>query len=326
MPSSIFSSDPSGGPPQDRRLFAGILALVCVLAAGLEVATRFVVLDASRLQRRIESALAEAKTIRPSPAAPSVLVVGNSLLLEAVNPDSMRALVGQTMDVRLLPIEQTTYFDWLYGVAHLLEKGSRPDIVAVVLPRVHLLNDGIWGPYSVFRLVSARDLLALARDLDLHPTVITSYALAEVSEFYGARTELRGVALRALLPGIEQLAPVFGGFGRGAPPKGRPLVDTLAIARERMRRMKATVEEGGSRLVWVLPPAGVLDSTFDAGRDQVLRAAREAEVPVMALDHSSTYGADAFSDGLHLTPAAAGRFTASFVEGLRRRPLEGTRP
>jgi hypothetical protein len=316
---SSSSAEASAGTDRDASGFlVRIVVVVCVLLA-VEAAARFVIVPASNTQRRIEADLRATLKLASSSQRPSVLIVGNSLLVEGVRVDSLRAQTSNSLEVQPLGIEQTLYFDWIYGLGHLRVAGSRPDVVAVMLPRIHVLSPGFRGPYSVFRLVDTPDIPSLARDLHVHPTVSSGYYLAEVSSFYSMRANLRNIFLPRMVPRMDMLAKVFGGYAAFSKRVVPPALDTLSLARERLRRMKEVVEAMGARLLWIIPPSGVQPATFDPARDLTRQAAREVGVDVFELEETAPVAATAYLDGFHLNDAGALAYTSDLSRELLRR-------
>jgi hypothetical protein len=290
----------------------------CVLLA-VEAVARVVLVPASNTQRRIEAELGAALRLASNSQHPTVLVVGNSLLVEGIQVDSLHAQTSTGLHVQPLAIEQTVYFDWLYGLRHLQASGSRPDVVGVMLPRTHLLSSGFRGPYSVFRMVDTRDIPSLARDLKANLTTTSGYYFAEVSAFYSMRSDLRNVFLPLMVPRMNLLAPVFGGYAAFSNRTAPPTLDTLSLARQRLRRMKQVVESMGARLLWIIPPSGVHSAAFDPSRDLVLRAARDEAVDVFEVEETAPYPASAYFDGFHLNAGGALRYTPELSRELLRR-------
>jgi hypothetical protein len=319
--SSTFSSSTEAAPANGSGA-SGFIARIVIVGCMLLVAeavARLVLVPASNTQRRIEAALGASLKLSSSSRHPSVLIVGNSLLVEGIQTDSLRAQTSIALDVQPVGIEQTMYFDWLYGLRHLQARGSRPDVVAVMLPRVHVISSFFRGPYSVFRLVDTPDIPALARDIGVHPTISSGYYLAEVSAFYSMRSNLRAVLLPRMVPRMDMLVPVFGGYARFSKKVVPPPVDTLTLALERLRRMKQMVESMGARFLWIIPPSGVEPATFDPSNDLTRRAARELGVEVFETEQRAAYPASSYRDGFHLNDQGALRYTLELSTELLRR-------
>jgi hypothetical protein len=259
-----------------------------------------------------------------------VLVAGNSLLLTDVVFDSLRVALEPTRRATRLVIEQTTYYDWLYGTRALLARGSTPDVLVLVLTRQHILASGFRGDYSAYRLMRTADVLDLARDLRLHPTVATGYLLSSVSAFYSLRGELRKVLLSLVVPDVREFTQLLTTRGVVTPPDSTSYQTALT----RLRRLKSLTEQYGVRLVIVIPPPSSASPD-----DPVGHAAADAGVPILEPVPPGTFAASDFSDGFHMTGAAAGRFTRAlttslltFLDGTRStlesqsRPSAATRP
>jgi len=53
------------------------------------------------------------------------------LLLHGVEMERLRALTSSTMRISPILLEQTGYYDWLYGLQRLFHHGARPDVVVL---------------------------------------------------------------------------------------------------------------------------------------------------------------------------------------------------
>src|ERR1700676_2153794 len=139
MHSSTFSSEGEIPPPAQRRpisarsgivvLCAGLLAILVVL----ELSSPLILNRFSRIDRRIESETSAARSLKPftPDGRPTVLLVGNSLLLEGVQLDALQNNLAPQFAVSRLAVEQTHYLDWYFGLRRLLEQGSRPSVILV---------------------------------------------------------------------------------------------------------------------------------------------------------------------------------------------------
>jgi len=119
------------------RAIALLLTGLFLYSAGLEVVTRRDLSRISRIQRRIHEDLSAAKSIAPrAKNDPStMLVVGSSLLLTGVDRASLKKELAPNFLVTLLPIENTQFEDWYFGLRRLFAEGSRPSIVVLSYPR-----------------------------------------------------------------------------------------------------------------------------------------------------------------------------------------------
>jgi hypothetical protein len=279
-----------------------------VILCGVEIGVRYFIGPASRIERRTEAEYQEARHVRRDPHQKQLLVVGNSLLLMDVALDSLREALAPGWKVRRLVVEQTEYFDWLYGLQALLATGATPDVVALMLTRRQLLSFDFRGDYSAYRLLRPVDVLPLSRDLKLHPTVAFSYLVSSVSAFYGLRAELRKVLFARLMPDVYDLTRLFIVPG----PKWSPDSDTYAIALERLTRLRSVTDSHGVSLLLIIPPAPGVTT----GDDPVREAATAANVPWVEVPES--YGDADFSDGFHMNEQGAARYTTSLSAVLAR--------
>ncbi|SRR6266404_76249 len=111
MPSSTSSSKP--GALFYARLLVGICALL-IVAFGFF--SGFLLKHYSETYARVSRQYSEAARIRPAkPGEPtSVLMIGNSLLLEGVDVDRLQKLTSGQMHIYPIFLEATGYYDWFY--------------------------------------------------------------------------------------------------------------------------------------------------------------------------------------------------------------------
>ena len=124
MPSSTSSSEPlrqqppagAGAAGVSRQLLLGALLVFVLTPALLEGGTRFGFLRISTIERRIASEHTAALGLRHEPAQRSVLLVGNSLLLDDVDLEQLQRLMLKQLRVSRFAIEATWFLDWQYGL------------------------------------------------------------------------------------------------------------------------------------------------------------------------------------------------------------------
>ncbi len=154
-------------------------------------------------------------------------------------------------DARRYMVEQTVYYDWLYGLRRLYREGARPDIVVVMLGTGHWLSPTIRGDYSAQYLWSAADLPLVARDLGMHPTQATDLMFAGVSKFWGARAEMRNFVLGHLMP---DLADLHERLERRRSASDGGCRHRRRCSRRGSRACAQVTDEHGSELVLLVPP------------------------------------------------------------------------
>src|SRR5260370_28341508 len=109
---------------------------------------------------------------------PSVLLVGNSLLLHGVELDRLQALTSSRMRIYPIFLEATGYYDWLYGLQRLFRQGSRPQVVVVGVGVNYFLKNGVRQDYAPILFFDAQDTRAVASDLRLDRTSTSNLLLA----------------------------------------------------------------------------------------------------------------------------------------------------
>jgi hypothetical protein len=287
-----------------------MLAAGClVVASVMELSARVGLDRASKIQRRMVQEYAAARAIgQDGVPGRHVLVVGNSLLDEGVQFDSLGRALGSSFDTRRYMVEQTLYYDWLYALRRLYGEGARPDVVVVMLATGHWLSPAIRGDYSAQYLISRADLPLVARDLGMHPTQATDLLFAGVSKFWSARAEMRTFVLGHLMPDLGTFLNFSSVVDR------RPMIDAdiTPVLQRRVARMRDIVAAHGTTLVLLVPP---MLSAQD-GSSGLIRAAQADQVVVLRPVASGTFGPELYRDGFHLNAEGAERFTDRLIPEL----------
>ena len=286
-----------------------LMALLVLFLVAIEAATVLAFHRVSELQHRTESEYVAARSMRPRAVTGriEILLTGNSLLGAAVDYARLEAALSPEIEVRRLVVEQTTAFDWYYGLRRLFHEGARPDVVAVALTSRHLTQSGVRGEYFARYMMSTRDIVHVSRDIDLHPTAASNLLVGNVSAFYGSRVEIRKWVLSTLLPNLPQLMQLLTRDTNSDQPDAG-----LRLLTARIRALNEVVREHGARLVLVPPPLMRNRSTA-----LIERAGNGLDVPVVTSDGSVTFGPEDFGDGFHLNEAGATKYTATIAPKLR---------
>jgi len=290
-------------------LIAGCL-LVAVAAEG---AARWALNRVSRIERRTADEYRLARTIGADDCGRShLLFVGNSLLEEDVQFDRVREALAAQWDARRFVVEQTYYYDWYFGLRRLFREGARPDLVIVMLSARQWIHDGMRGDYSARYLVSTPDLSAAAGELGLNATQATNMVAAHLSQFWGARAEMRNFVLRRLLPELGGLM----NFSSVIDPRPLTDVDVEPVATARIERLRALAGAYGARLAVLVPV--LLDSRGGNGGLGLMRATRAARVATIMPAENGSFPRHLYRDaGLHLNPTGATAFTEVLIPALR---------
>lgn len=318
MPSFISSSEPSRPDPRAAtRALAVLLSGLLLYGLALETASRAAFSRVSRIRGRIERDFREAGALRPvgRDGAPTLLFVGNSLLLHGVDREAFRKRLAPALVATLLPIENTQYEDWYFGLKKLFAGGARPSVVAAAFTPRQFLSRATDGEYFARLLMSPRDLLAVKRVSELDNTATSAYFFANVSDWLGSRGQIRNWLFFRLFPGFERAAALF------SPPR-TPLPPTAAVVAEALPRLRALnllCRYYGARLVLVVPPA----ASESAGAFELQAAAAAEGLTVLVPMRSDELLAEDYSDGFHLNARGAERFTPRVADALLRTLIRG---
>ncbi len=297
-----------------RAIWLFFLVLTVALAAA-EIGTRTWVVRMSRIERRTADELQTAVVPVPN-GRRSMMFVGNSLLLHAVDSDTIEAALPPGWTLKRLVVEQTYYLDWLYALPRLFRRGANPTVVAVMLDAGQLTANETRGDYAAYRLFGLGDAIQVGRSAGLHRTEISRLVTSNLSVYYGFRGESRKVLLSHVVPGMNDLSTLLIPRANVRPP------DTLAIRRiagERLRILRGLVEQRGARLVFLLPPG----LGTEAAARAIRAAGQDAAVPVVPAFDPRDYTASDYLDGYHLNARGSARYTRSLIDALVR-PIAAT--
>jgi hypothetical protein len=283
-----------------------LLACVLLLVGAFEVVTLASFGRISRVQRTFAAEYEQALGSTPYR---TVLVLGNSLLDAGVDFPRLAQGLAPEWDGKRLLVANTGFLDWYFGTRKLLEAGARPRVVALVLSPRQLVSGSIRGEYSAYYLIRTFDIPRAARDLELNPTQAAGLMAGNLSNFYGARAEIRKWLMGALLPGFEPLARRLRSPAPGPLDEAR----TFESAVRRLKEYRELLAGYSIRFVLVLPPQGVSDE----GVREVSRAGESAGVPVLGPAGKGALRPEHYSDGFHLNERGAAIHTAALIPLIR---------
>lgn len=308
MPSSI-----SGSKSPAVAYAKALVAICAVLVVAFEVSADYLLKHDSGTYARISEQYARALEARPAAAgeSPSVLMVGNSLLLHGVQVDRLRELTSDKMRIYPIFLEQTGYYDWLYGLRGLFRRGARPDVVVLGVGVNYFLENGVREDYTPLLFFNARDTLAVASDLNLNRTAASNLLLAHSSTFWDTRSAIRTQILNHLIPHLQDLFAVI--TTKPSVPDG-PAFD--AIADPRLRRLRELCDAHGVKLILLVPPT----LSSEGAVAEMARAAHVEGVDVsVPIDPQALSDRFYLKDGMHLNQDGAVLFTSALAQDLPAR-------
>lgn len=290
-----------------------MLAGSCVVfLVALELSFLYMMRHYSSTYARVSQQYAEAAKARPSgPGEPtSVLLLGNSLLLDGVDEPRLQQLTSGSLRIYPIFLEGTGYYDWLYGLQRLFRQGARPDVVVVGLEVNTAFENSVREEYAPMLLLDARDVLDVASDLELSRTDTSNLLLAHYSAFWNTRVIFRRRVMRRVVPHFEDLFPVIQ--RNQILPEG---LELEARATPRLRTLQELCEAHGARLVLLVPPTPSSQGAVQGMAAAAQKVGVEALVPI---DPTALAMRFYKPDAIHLNSEGAVLFTAALATDLSR--------
>src|SRR5690349_11552595 len=246
MPSSISNSR------HPAIVYARVLFGICVaLILSFEFFSNYLLKHHSETYARVSRQYAGALQVRPArPGEPkSVLMVGNSLLLEGIDIDRLQKLTSSQLRIHPVFLEATGYYDWLYALRRLFREGSRPDVVVLGVGVNSFLSNGVRQDYAPLMFFDLKDAANVAHDLKLDNTETSNLLLAHSSVFWDTRSVIRMQILRHTVPHCRQLFLLLKPQAAIPPPP-----EFAAIANPRLQRLRELCAGHGAKLSILVPP------------------------------------------------------------------------
>jgi hypothetical protein len=298
MASSTFSFEQQTASRSYYRPIVITAVMLSILLVSLEAVTRLAFARLSHIEARIATDYRAALTTRPGgQARPTILLLGNSLLLEGLDYPGIRRAMAPANPVRFV-VESTSYLDWYYGIRRLLSSGARPDRIVLCLNLSQLFMSRLRGDYSAYYLIRTPDLARAGREAGIDLTGISSLFFARYSLFYAGRNNLRSFVLHTVdapyADAIHALTVVSGG----------DFTDHDALgAATRLDQLRALCAQYKVEFSFLLPPG------FGHGSQGLMEAGRKANTPVLIPVAQNSWDSSRYTDNLHLNPAGAVEFT-----------------
>lgn len=290
----------------------GIIALlagIVLIFLGLEVSSPLILARLSHTEQRIAVEMQAAKYLRPfSPdGRPTVLLAGNSLLLEGVQMDKLQEQTPQYA-VSRLAVEQTHYLDWYFGLRRLLEEGSKPSVIVLSLATDQLASRFTLGEAFARRQMSTSDFPQVVRETHLDRTTATTYLFAHWSRWQADKGFIRQCVMILAIPNFRDLAAHIADHG---PHVNDPAV-LLGAAQQRLPELAELLHQYGVQIILLVPPTLRKDHS-----QEIQQIGGQAGVPVWVLSPPGDFPPNYFADGFHLNAVGSGIFTARLSQQLR---------
>jgi hypothetical protein len=320
MRSSISNSEPAhpaqptgARGPHLQRATIVLVASVAVVLLGAELLSRYAFPRISQIESRIRHDEHQTMSIRDlAPGSPpSVLLVGNSLLLRGLDYPKIRTEMAPDAQVFRFTIENTEYLDWFYGLRHLFVSGVHPSVVVVCLSISQTVSSKTLGDYSARHLFGASDLLPVAHASGMDATRTSGLILAHWSAFYSSRATIRNFILNRTAPGYAAaLHAIADNIKETLPPDG----ELISTASSRMAALQQLCRQYGVDLVILVPPS------LGRVNDLLTPAASLAHVELDDPVPGGSLAPDFFRpDRTHLNEKGAAVFTDAVTRCLRAR-------
>lgn len=276
----------------------------------MELGARFLVPLVNWNMRRFHTECADALSVgRNGSGGDSILFIGNSLTLTDVDMRAVGERFGGTNEVRRWAIDDTNFLDWYYGLQRAYRSGARPKWVIIGARSGHLLAGHVRGRFFAHYILGFRDLPNAAARTGANPTAFSNMLLAQFSAFYGSRDEIFKRWVTLVLPSFRTLG---GKLNSGGLSQNASRTHREQLLMERLAELRSLTSCHGSRLVLWIPPTLEGDSLAAS----VHNAGDKAGVPTLVLQKQGEWTKDDFTDGLHMTPVAATRFSHMLTEAL----------
>lgn len=312
---------PSSTSSSDRAVLRDVivtLVWIAVVVLVAELAFRAVVPQLSANSRSIAASAGRAAEMAAYDG-PTVLILGNSISGEGIDPDLLNEALqdaGSPARIWHQPADTTAMRDWTFELQNLfVARGATPDVLVLPvgferpLVRVNARTEDLYqsflGPGDL-RVLFELDGVDGLEDR-------TGARLSRISALYGFRGRVQKRILVALVPGYEDM---WGAIRRAAEQEAELVTNDAWV--ERMHDM---TQELGIDVIVVAMPSVALEGRLPAG-DRALADRFGWTVLEPAAD--VTFDDTERPDGFHLTEPARERFTTLLAPSLVARLAELT--
>lgn len=312
---------PSSTSSSDRAVLRDVivtLVWIAVVVLVAELAFRAVVPQLSANSRSIAASAGRAAEMAAYDG-PTVLILGNSISGEGIDPDLLNEALhdaGSPARIWHQPADTTAMRDWTFELQNLfVARGATPDVLVLPvgferpLVRVNARTEDLYqsflGPGDL-RVLFELDGVDGLEDR-------TGARLSRMSALYGFRGRVQKRILVALVPGYEDM---WGAIRRSAEQEAELVTNDAWV-----QRMHDMTQELGIDVIVVAMPSVALEGRLPAG-DRELADRFGWTVLEPAAD--VTFDETERPDGFHLTEPARERFTTLLAPSLVARLAELT--
>ncbi len=294
-----------------RTGFIVLLAGLALILLAFELGSPIVLDRLSHTEHRVEVELKAARALRPTTpdGRPTVLLAGNSLLLEGVQLERLHDELAPKYEVSRLGIEQTHFLDWYFGLRRLLQEGARPTVIVLALGTDQLASKFTLGEEFAHRQMSARDLPLAIQETNLDRTTASTYFFAHWSNWLADKGVIRQRVLIVLVPNFRALAGRIADHGAHI----HEQEVLVGMARKRLPELAELSRTYGVKIVLMVPPA----LREDYSRD-IQQVGADVGVPVWVLSPPGEYPRSLYSDGYHLNQQGSTDYTSRLAEQIRK--------
>ena len=273
-----------------------------------EVVARLGLEHVSRIHHRILQEASEAGELRhsSSESSKSVLLVGNSLLLEGIDMPQLDAGLQPRFRIQRFAVEQTQFLDWYYALQAMFRRGMRADRIVLCLNPPQLISDQFRGDFSAYVLFDMQDIWPASRDSGADLTRTSGYYLAHFSAFYATRSEMRSVLMYKVASPVQEM------WHQAVTTMAAIPADSAltSLIEPRLRRFDQLCKRYGADFVFLVPP------TRQTGDGAILQAGANTGVRVLRPIPNGSLSADYYRDSFHLNPRGADLFTKALISDM----------
>lgn len=300
---------------RSRRVLCIWLPAAClILVVLVEAVARLALPRLSKIEARTDAEKRAAAVLTSTPSARSLLIIGNSLLESSIDIPKLNDQLPPHWRASRLVVESTSYLDWYLALGRLLERGARPEVVALMLSPKQFLADGVRGPYSAYHLWSPGQTIVAGSRLGYSLTRTSDLWLSSVFASYGVRYEMRNFVLQRVIPGVETTIQLLKGPNAAgmAPTPER----ASAVGVPRLDELSSLCARYSVRCLFVLAPS-LEPSPPGAVALTELADARGFRTGSLVVDAAALSVADFQADQFHMNPDGAGKYTRLLADRLR---------